>query len=148
MKEPTVILAHDLGTSGNKASLFDAQGRLLGSAFAGYDTAYPQPNWAEQDPETWWAAVGQTTRRLLAETGIAPEAIAAVSFSGQMMGCVPVGEDGRALRSCIIWADQRAQAQAEALAQVCNADEVYRRTGHRVSPAYTGPKILWLRDCQ
>ncbi|HXF63496.1 MAG TPA: xylulokinase, partial [Caldilineaceae bacterium] len=143
-----MILAHDLGTSGNKASLFDAQGRLLGSAFAGYDTAYPHPTWAEQDPEAWWAAVGQTTRRLLAETGVAPEAITAVSFSGQMMGCVAVGEDGRALRTCIIWADQRAQAQAEALAQACGADEVYRRTGHRVSPAYTGPKILWLRDCQ
>ena len=28
------ILAHDLGTSGNKATLFDAQGRLVDSAFA------------------------------------------------------------------------------------------------------------------
>ena len=48
------ILAHDLGTSGNKATLFDADGHLVGSAFAAYTTAYPQPNWAEQEPADWW----------------------------------------------------------------------------------------------
>ncbi|RIK55761.1 MAG: xylulokinase [Chloroflexi bacterium] len=142
------ILAHDLGTTGNKASLFDAQGSLVGSAFAGYPTAYPQPNWAEQEPDDWWRAVCQATRQLLAQSGVVPGEIAAVSFSGQMMGCVALGRDGNPLRSCIIWADQRAQPQAGYLAQVCGAAEVYRRTGHRVSPAYSAPKILWLRDRQ
>ena len=32
------------------------------------------------------------------------------------MGVVPVGADGRPLRSCIIWADQRAQAEQAAQA--------------------------------
>jgi xylulokinase len=148
MATPPFILAHDLGTTGNKASLFDAQGALVGSALAGYPVAYPQPNWAEQDPDDWWRAVCDATQQLLAQTGVAPGAIAAVAFSGQMMGCVAVGHDGRPLRSCIIWADQRAQPQADHLAQVCGASEVYRRTGHRVSPAYSAPKILWLRDHQ
>ena len=148
MPEPRLILAHDLGTTGNKANLFDADGTLLGSAFAPYATAYPRPNWAEQNPEDWWQALCTTTRRLLSETGADPGAIAAVVFSGQMMGCVPIGRDGRPLRSCIIWADQRAQAEAEAMAAACGAAEVYRRAGHRVSPAYTAPKILWLRANQ
>jgi glycerol kinase len=44
------ILAHDLGTTGNKASLFDAEGgTVVASAFEAYETAYPRPNWAEQD---------------------------------------------------------------------------------------------------
>lgn len=148
MATPAFILAHDLGTTGNKACLFDAQGDLVDSAFAGYPTAYPQPNWAEQDPDQWWHAVCQATRQLLARQHVAPQQIAALSFSGQMMGCVAVGHDGRPLRSCIIWADQRAQDQADYLAAACDAGEVYRRTGHRVSPAYSAPKILWLRDHQ
>ena len=148
MSVPTFILAHDLGTSGNKATLFDAQGALVGSAFVPYATAYPHPNWAEQDPEAWWHAVCQASRELLAKSGIAPDAIAAVGFSGMMMGCLPVDADGTPLRSCIIWADQRAQDEAASVADRCGADEVYLRCGHRTSPAYCAPKILWVRNHQ
>lgn len=142
------ILAHDLGTSGNKATLFDADGHLVASAFAPYATAYPQPNWAEQEPAAWWQAVCDTTQQLLATSGVATGAIGAVGFSGMMMGCLPVDADGTPLRSCIIWADQRAQAEAEEVAAACGADEVYLRCGHRTSPAYCAPKILWVRNHQ
>ncbi|MFN8469446.1 MAG: xylulokinase [Caldilineaceae bacterium] len=142
------ILAHDLGTSGNKATIFDADGHLVASAFAPYATAYPQPNWAEQEPDAWWQAVCDTTRQLLAASGVAPGAIGAVGFSGMMMGCLPVDAGGTPLRSCIIWADQRAQAEAQEVAAACGADEVYLRCGHRTSPAYCAPKILWVRNHQ
>ena len=142
------ILAHDLGTSGNKATIFDADGHLVASAFAPYATVYPQPNWAEQEPTAWWQAVCDTTRQLLATSGVAAEAIGAIGFSGMMMGCLPVDAGGTPLRSCIIWADQRAQAEAQEVAAACGADEVYLRCGHRTSPAYCAPKILWVRNHQ
>ncbi|MEZ4866733.1 MAG: xylulokinase [Caldilineaceae bacterium] len=142
----TFVLAHDLGTTGNKATLFDGDGKLVGSAFMGYPTYYPRPNWAEQDPAAWWEAVCTTTRQLLEQTGIPATAIAAVGLCGQMMGCTPVDGQGRPLRSCIIWADQRAQQQAEEIAARCGAEAVYQRSGHRPSPAYTAAKILWLRE--
>ena len=149
-QQPTApfILAHDLGTTGNKATLFDAAGHQIGSAFAAYETVYPQPNWAEQNPDDWWAAVCETTQRLLSETGIAAADIAAIGFSGQMMGVVPVGADGRPLRSCIIWADQRAQVESAYMADVLGADAIYETCGHLPSPAYLAPKILWLRAHQ
>ena len=142
------ILAHDLGTSGNKATLFDAQGNLVGSAFAPYDTAYPRPNWAEQQPQAWWEAVCSTSQKLLASSGVPAAEIAAIGFSGMMMGCLPVDADGTPLRSCIIWADQRAQEEAAFVAERCGADEVYLRSGHRTSAAYCAPKMLWVRNHQ
>lgn len=142
------ILAHDLGTTGNKATLFDREGKLVSSAFAAYPTHYPHPNWAEQEPADWWAAVCSTTRQLLAQTGVATSDIAAVGLCGQMMGCTPVDAQGTPLRSCIIWADQRAQVQANQIAEQCGAEAIYQRSGHRPSPAYTAAKILWLRDEQ
>ena len=51
------LLAHDLGTSGNKATLFTTEGKLVGSATAAYDTRYFNNNWSEQDPADWWNAV-------------------------------------------------------------------------------------------
>jgi xylulokinase len=59
------ILAHDLGTTGNKASLFDSQGKVKASAFYGYRTEYPHPNWVEQNPEDWWQAICISTRQLI-----------------------------------------------------------------------------------
>jgi xylulokinase len=140
------ILAHDLGTTGNKATVFDGEGNMLASAFSGYETRHLQANWAEQDAADWWRAVGDTTRQLLARSRIAPRDVAVVSFSGQMMGCLPVDANGRPLRHCIIWADQRAVDQATRLAATVGEERVYRITGHRVSPTYSGSKILWVRD--
>ena len=62
------ILAHDLGTTGNKASLFDARGALVSSALATYATDYPHPNWAEQQPGDWWQAVVVATQQLLRQS--------------------------------------------------------------------------------
>lgn len=80
------LLAHDLGTSGNKATLFTTEGKLVKSATYSYDTDYFNSNWAEQDAGDWWEAVCSTTREILA--GIDRSLVAAVSFSGQMMGCL------------------------------------------------------------
>ena len=66
------ILAHDLGTSSNKASLFSTEGELAGSEVQGYPVHYFNGIWAEQDATDWWDAVCQTTQRLLWKTGISP----------------------------------------------------------------------------
>lgn len=148
MASRNYILAHDLGTTGNKANLFDADGKLVATSFAEYATDYPQPNWVEQNPHDWWQAVCDTSKRLISEAGISASEIAAVSFSGHMMGMTPVDKAGNPLRSCIIWADQRAQPQAEAIIELLGADEVYRKTGHRASAAYSMAKLMWMRDHQ
>lgn len=140
------ILAHDLGTSGNKATLLAQSGELAGSEVSGYGVRYFNANWAEQDPRAWWKAVCDSTRALLNRVNVAPENIAAVSFSGQMMGCLCVDRQGKPLRDAIIWADQRAQAQAEQLSLKITPEEHYRLTGHRNTASYGLPKLMWVRD--
>ena len=56
------ILAHDLGTSGNKATLYAADGTARGSVLAAYDTHFFNGCWAEQNPDDWWKAVCDSTR--------------------------------------------------------------------------------------
>lgn len=142
------ILAHDLGTTGNKATLYDGDGRLVGSAFHGYHVEYAHPRWAEHDPEDWWQAVCASTHKLLHETRVAGAEIACIAFSGQMMGCTPVDKAARPLRNAIIWADQRSVEQEQWLGERISAQETYRITGHRLSASYSIAKILWLADHQ
>ncbi len=148
---PPLILAHDLGTTGNKATLFAADGSTVASFFAAYDTHYPQPNWAEQDARAWHAALSESTQRLVIaaqEAGHSAADVAVVSFSGHMNGVLLVDAAGAPLRPAIIWADQRAVSQAELIRDRCGEAEVYQLTGNRISPAYTAAKLLWIKQHQ
>ena len=142
------ILAHDLGTTGNKASLYDRDGRMVASSFFGYGLELPHVNWVEQNPEDWWQAVCASTRQLLAAAKVQPKEIACITFSGQMMGCVVVDRRARPLRNALIWADMRAVAEAQTIIDGVGMAEAYRITGHRASSSYSGAKILWVRNHQ
>lgn len=138
------LLAHDLGTSGNKATLFDTDGQLIKSVVTSYDTKVFNGNWCEQNPMDWWKAVCTSTKTLLED--VDPENVLALSFSGQMMGCLPVDKEGMPLCDALIWADQRSQDQADQLMAKIPQQDFYRITGHRISPSYSIEKLMWVRD--
>jgi xylulokinase len=142
------VLAHDLGTTGNKATIYDDRGSLIRSSFYSYNTDYAYTGWAEQEPEDWWEAVCNSTKELLHHSRLRPQDIAVVTFSGQMMGCIPLDRNARALRPAIIWADQRAVSQESFICRRIPRPDIYSITGHRLSASYSLCKILWLRDNQ
>ena len=138
------LIAHDLGTSGDKATLFTMDGELVKSVTCTYPTNFFNSTWAEQDPEDWWRAVCENNRLLL--TDVDKKQVAGMAFSGQMMGCVAVDRDGKALRPAIIWADQRSQKQEKAIREQIEEQEFYRIAGHRISASYSIEKLMWIRD--
>ena len=140
------ILAHDLGTSGNKATLFSEDGRLIKSEVFSYDTHYFNDTWVEQNADDWWDAVCKTSNSLITSTGVDPGEIGAISFSGQMMGCLCVDREGKPLRPSIIWADQRAQAQVAQIEAHMSQQEFYHIAGHRNTASYGVQKLMWIRD--
>lgn len=138
------IIAHDLGTSGNKATLFTLDGRFVRSCTIPYDVHFFGKNCAEQNPQDWWAAVCQASKNIM--EGISPNEVTALSFSAQMQGCLLVDREGSPLRPSMIWADQRAVKEAERLDEEIGFDRMYEITGHRLSPSYTLEKIMWLKE--
>ena len=140
------IIAHDLGTTGNKATLFSEEGQMIGSTVYAYGCHYFNDTWAEQDPEDWWRSICDTTRSLLEKTRVDRKDIAVVSFSGQMMGCLCVDRDGVPLRPSIIWADQRAQKQERDIGEHISLSDYYHIAGHRNSASYGMQKLMWVRD--
>lgn len=141
-----MIVAHDLGTTGNKASLHDDSGKLIFSVTISYDTHYGSGGVVEQDPNSWWAAVVQATRKLLTGSATQGSTVKAISFSGQMMGAVFLDRQLQPVRPAMIWADTRSGAQCSQLIDRIGLRRGYEITGHQFNPTYSLTKIMWLRD--
>jgi xylulokinase len=142
------LLAHDLGTSGNKAVLYTPEGRLVASRTCPYPTRFFNGNWAEQEPADWWKAICGSTRELLETAKASASDVAVVALSGQMMGSTPVDREGNALRPSILYCDQRATKEARELLSKIDQQSFYAIAGHRASASYALEKLMWIRDNQ
>ena len=142
------IIAFDLGTGGNKSVLYDIEGQCLARKFVPYPTQYPASGWHEQRPMDWWQAVVQSTRGLLAETGIDPGEVECCGISGHSLGVVPLDKEGRLLREATpIWSDSRPTVQpAEFFARVREEDWYFTTGNGFPPPLYSVFKIMWYRD--
>jgi len=140
------ILAHDFGTSGDKAVLFSEEGTIIASAYSPYETRYPHPGWAEQEPDDYWKAFCESTRHLIRERSVGADRIGCVVFSAQMTAPIPVDDSGRALAPAMTYADTRTVPQTEEIGRRMSPERVYRVTGNRLDPSYSAPKIMWIRE--
>ncbi len=142
-----MIISHDLGTTGDKATLVDREGRVVHAVTVPYGTDFGSGGKAEQYPHDWWAAVCRATRQLLeAAPAGAAEQVEGVSFSGQMMGAVLLDDAGEPVRPAVIWADTRSTGQAQRLVDRVGMEAGYRITGHRLNATYSLSKLMWVRD--
>ncbi len=141
-----LILTHNLGTTGCKAVIYDQRGRVVRVWLSNYRTNYANGNRVEQNSEHWWNAVCESTRNVM--RGIHEKSIIAVSFSGQMMGCLCLDKAGKPLQDAFIWADMRAAKESKHLHEMIDESQFYRITGHRISSAYTLSKLLWIKNNQ
>ena len=138
-----MYLGLDLGTSGVKAMLIDADQRIVGSASGSLDVSRPRPGWSEQDPTQWIRATEEAVAGLKAKFPKELAAVKGIGLSGQMHGATLLDADGKVLRPCILWNDTRSFKEAAAL----DADPRFRKiTGNIVFPGFTAPKLAWVKN--
>ncbi|MBN1895117.1 hypothetical protein JW906_11505, partial [bacterium] len=102
------IVAHDLGTSADKAVLITVHGEIIATDKVEYPMHHPAPECAEQDAMDWWNAVCATTQTVLKKTGVSPKQVVGVTFSSQTQCLVPVDRKGIPLRRAFSWLDGRS----------------------------------------
>lgn len=141
------ILAHDIGTSSDKAVLVDFRGNVVATKSAPYPTFYPAPAWVEQNPEDYWKAVCETSRGILEQTGISKESIRGIVFSTQAQGVIPVDRNGTVLYPNITWVDGRAQKQAEHIMKRVGGKKLFTLfAGTPIMGKDCIAKITWIKE--
>lgn len=141
------ILAHDIGTSSDKACLVSMDGRVTATYTVPYPTYYPHPSWVEQNPADYWNAVCKSTKGIISEHNIDPSEIKGVVFSTQSMGLIPISEDGRILYNNITWVDGRAEKQAQAIMRRLGGKRLFTLlAGTPIMGKDVVSKIVWLKE--
>ncbi len=137
----SVALGIDVGSSGCKVIAVDPDGRVLGRGHQEYETSYPAPGWAEQDPQAWVQAV----RSALTGAGpFAPGDIACLAISGATHTLICLDGKGEVLRPAILWTDKRTIAEVEWLRREHGA-LIVEETLHAPNVNWTLPYLLWIR---
>jgi len=142
---PDLFLGLDIGTSSVKAILVRPSGEVEASATAPLSLQTPQPGWAEQDPEAWWAASRTAISDLLARR---PDArVAAVGISGQMHSSVFLDKGGAVIRPALLWCDGRTAVECRQIEERVGGEAKLREwVCNAALEGFTLPKVLWLRN--
>ncbi len=105
-------IGYDIGSSSVKVAIVDAAtGKKLISLHEPSDEMEilsAHNDWAEQDPEMWWANLCIATKRAISESNVDASKIQSIGISYQMHGLVVIDKEGKPLRNSIIWCDSRA----------------------------------------
>ena len=147
MDEP-LLLGVDLGTTTCRAVVFDLTGREVAGAAVETPVRYPQPLWAEVDPELWWRNVVRVLRAVLRGGAVAPQRIAGVGLSGLMHAPVLVDRAGAPVAPAMLWMDQRCAPQVDALRREAGDgdDADGEGDGNVLASTVSGPKLRWLAE--
>jgi sugar (pentulose or hexulose) kinase len=138
------LVSVDVGTSGARATAYDTSGEQLLEVRRPYPTRMPHDGWAEQDAVSWRDASLAALGKLIAGLGPYCE-IHAIGLTGQCPSVVPIDGHGVPLRPGIIYRDNRAVLEAEALRGQFGDEYLHTLTGHVPAAFHVAAKILWIR---
>ena len=138
-----LLLGIDYGTGGCKVTALDETGAFAGEASTEYVTYHEHPGWSEQEPSDWWTALRESLRKLAAK-GIDLHDIAACALDGSTHNAVLMDADYKPIRRTIMWTDQRATAECEAL-RAGWGEKVFSTAYQMPAPTWTLPQMMWLK---
>lgn len=113
MRDDTLIIGFDIGSTAVKAGLFGIDGTVVDHWSRSYPTSRPGPGLVEQNPQDWLDGIRDAIDALLQNRD--PNCVAAIGMCSQVNTEVFVDASGTPLCPAITWQDVRSADQAKAL---------------------------------
>ena len=138
-----LLLGIDYGTGGCKVTAIGEDGSFAGEASVEYVTYHDHPGWSEQEPQDWWASLCAALKKL-AEKGVDLRQVSACSLDGSTHNAVLLDGAFHPVRRTIMWTDQRATAECEAL-RAGWGEKIFSTCYQMPAPTWTLPQMMWLK---
>jgi sugar (pentulose or hexulose) kinase len=142
-----LVLGIDASTTAVKAIAWTRDGEAVAEGRAPVAMTSPKPNYYEQEAADWREA---TLTALQAVTAaVDPARIAAVAIANQRETFVPLDAEGRAVRSGMVWLDERARDLVDDLAGALGFEpdgtsRLHRICGKPLDVIPVSNRILWM----
>lgn len=140
------VLVVDVGTSSLKVMLYNSAGGLLFRSSQEYHSEVLHNNRVEQSAVTWKEALLYTLKETGKFVSDKKIDIDAISVTSQRASVIPVNRAGEPLHKALMWQDKRSATQCDQISQHLGLRAIYIRTGLRLNPYFSAPKMMWLRD--
>ncbi|WP_286186612.1 FGGY family carbohydrate kinase, partial [Geitlerinema sp. P-1104] len=141
------VLALDLGTTGNRAILFDRDGEVVAQSYKELKQYYPEPGWLEHDAIEIWQDTLGCAEDVLDEANVSAKEVAAIGLTVQRETCLLWDKNtGRPLHKAIVWQDRRTAPLCNSLRRQGKAELIQERTGLVLDSYFSATKLVWLLD--
>jgi glycerol kinase len=141
------VLAIDQGTTGTTVILFNDQGEIVGKAYELFRQYYPKPGWVEHDAAEIWASTRSLLDRVLLDTKIDPQDLAAIGITNQRETVVLWDRHtGAPVTRAIVWQCRRTAPICDEL-KAQGLEPLFReKTGLVLDAYFSGTKLKWIFD--
>jgi xylulokinase len=138
------VLGLDIGTTSTIGVLIRLPDQTLALVSRPVALRSDHVGWAEEDPEQWWANVGEIVRELLRASGASPADVAAVGVTGMLPAVVLLDSSGRLLRPSIQQSDARCGAEVAELRAEIDEKAFLAKAGNGINQQLVAAKLRWI----
>jgi glycerol kinase len=136
-----VVIALDLGTTGNRAIAFDQKGKVIAQSYYEFPQLFPKPGWVEHDPWAIWKTSLKALQNVLSK--VSAKNVEAIGITNQRETTVLWDKkSGQPVYPAIVWQDRRTANVCQKLKP--HEKDIRRRTGLSVDPYFSSTKIQWI----
>ncbi|MBI4388507.1 MAG: glycerol kinase GlpK [Candidatus Omnitrophica bacterium] len=139
------ILALDLGTTGNRAILFDRKQTIVRMSYQEFQQIFPKPGWVEHDPLEIWQSTLKVIKQVL--RNVRGEEVAGIGITNQRETTVVWDrQTGKPVYNAIVWQCRRTQRDCERLIKEGWQEKIRNKTGLVIDSYFSATKVKWILD--
>jgi len=102
------VIAFDQGTTSTRAIIFDVKGNIVAISQKELNQHYPKSGWVEHDANEIYADQLAAFKKVMKDSGISPEEVAAIGITNQRETTVVWDKKtGEPIHNAIVWLDKR-----------------------------------------
>ncbi len=136
-----VILAIDLGTTGNRVIAFSEDGAIVAKSYYEFPQIFPQPGWVEHNPFDILNTTKKALKDVISSVGI--DGVVSIGITNQRETTILWDrKTGKPVYNAIVWQCRRTTEICDQLAE--HSHIIREKTGLPLDPYFSATKIKWI----
>ncbi|GMT46606.1 MAG: hypothetical protein IEMM0007_0172 [bacterium] len=136
-----VVLAIDLGTTGNRVIAFSEDGTIVAKSCYEFPQIFPKPGWVEHNPFDILDTTKKALKDVISSVGI--DSVVSIGITNQRETTILWDrKTGRPVYNAIVWQCRRTKEICDRLAEYSHI--IREKTGLPLDPYFSATKIKWI----